>query len=118
MERKDLIRFLNILQSWSYVNRYITKEDISNCLRIIKISLPLNEVLEVLLDLRLIKRYANGRYIVQYDPDILTDDELDYIISQLAGEDTERYISNEEMEAIKLLINKGYIIIKKHYGDK
>lgn len=118
MERKDLIKFLNTLQAWCFVNEWITKEDVSKCLRIIKISLPLDKVLESLIDLRLIKRYANGRYVIQYDPDTLTDEELDYILSELVEEDTEEYISEEELNAINLLVNKGYIIIKKHYGDK
>lgn len=113
--RHLLILLLNDLQAKEYHKGYITASDIKALTELSGIGYKVNNILLALYDLRLIKCCGNGRYKIQFDPDKLTDEELDYILSEIESckdEDETTGISEEEWNAISLLINKGYTVIK------
>lgn len=110
--RHLLILFLNGLQAEEYHKGYVTMSDILSLIKLSKLPCTLDDIFLSLADFHMIKCCGNGRYRIQFDPDKLSDEELDYILSDVIPEKEPDYISKEEWNAIKYLISKGYTIVK------
>lgn len=69
--KKSLIILLNGLQAEEYYKGYLTALDVKGLVEAIRFGVDGKKVFDTLLDFRLFKCCGNGRYKIQFDPDVL-----------------------------------------------
>ena len=112
--KKSLIILLNGLQAEEYYKGYLTALDVKGLVEAVKFGVDGKKVFDTLLDFRLFKCCGNGRYRIQFDPDVLEEDELEVILNGMKDDLESEDLEVKDLKAINYLISRGYTIIKNN----